>query len=107
MSMKNHSELMTVPVTMPSKVWGKLARIADRDGCKVRDLVATAVKRIIDADGVCAEDEAYRRAIDAVTRGWDDLTIAEQLRVPRVNVSAWREQAGMKACPPGYGEGPI
>lgn len=107
MSMRSRSEQTTIQVTLPSKVWGRLVRIADRDKTKVRDLVATAVKRIIDADGVCAEDEAYRRAIDAVTRGWDDLTIAEQLRVPRVNVRAWREQEGMKACPPGYGEGPI
>lgn len=99
--------MRTVPVTMPLAVWGKLARIADREGLKVWQVVATAIERVLAADGVDDIDEAHRRAVDAVTRGWDDWTIAEQLGVEVPLVAAWRAAAGMKPCQPGDGTGPI
>lgn len=104
---KNRSDLKTVPVTMPLWIWVKLAKIADREHQKVWQLVARAIERLIAADGSDDMDEAYRRALDAITRGWDDRSIGQQLGLPRSVVRAWREDAGMKACRPGYGEGPI
>lgn len=34
---------VTVPVTMPEHIWGRLASIADRHNCRVADVVARAL----------------------------------------------------------------
>lgn len=104
---RSRSDLKTVPVTMPMAIWVKLARIADREGYKVWHLVGRAIERVIAADGVDDIDEAYRRVLDAIARGWDDRSVAEQLGLPVSVITAWREDKGMKACPLGHGEGPI
>lgn len=33
----------TIPVTLPAKVWGRLASIADAQGVKVADVIALAI----------------------------------------------------------------
>lgn len=104
---RNRSEVHTVKLILPIDMWVKLARIADREGKKVRHIIATAIARILAADGVDDIDEAYRRALDAIARGWDDRSVAEQLGLPVSVITAWREDKGMKACPLGHGEGPI
>ena len=47
------------------------------------------------------------RALDAVCRGWDDWTIAEQLGFPVPTVARWRKDVHFKPNPPGEGTGPI
>jgi len=35
----------TVPVTLPDRVWGRLASVAETNGVKVGDLIAAAILR--------------------------------------------------------------
>jgi len=40
-------DLMTVPVTLPARVWGRLASLADASGVTVADLVADAIQDVL------------------------------------------------------------
>ncbi|RRJ85929.1 hypothetical protein EG850_11120 [Gulosibacter macacae] len=105
---KNHFDgSTTVPVTMPTDVWAKLAVVADRADARVADVIADAIRGLVYVGRPATFTEAQRRALDAVAGGWDDWTIAEQLGVPLRMVAQWRHEAGMKPCPPGRGHGQI
>ena len=90
-----------VTVWMPGRRYGALVAVAERRGVHSSVLLAEAVE-------IVASTEPDRdRAMSALSRGWDDRTVAEQLGVPVVRVTSWRKQLKLRAAEPGKGEGRI
>lgn len=106
-STSSRSDAVRLEVVVDGPVWWKLTSLATRQKTRVPDLVRESLERVVGGDGPLDPVDAHRRAMDAVCRGWDDWSIAQQLGMKVASIVRWRMTRGFRPNPPGEGTGPI
>lgn len=94
-------EEMTVRVTMPTRVWAQLSAVAERRRCRIGDMVAESVVRLLRITQTGEDAREARRAALAVEmyeEGIPTSNIAFVLREDRGTVIGWLEDAGYTAA---------
>lgn len=92
--------VMTVPVTMPERVWGRLTSVAAERQVTVSDLIADAVEGLV-AKRLARDEvpEAARESLALMCEaGMGIEGISSQLHMDSRRVSRWLAQCGLKTA---------
>ncbi len=79
----------TVNITVPRKIWGRLATEADVRGVSIEDILVAAIHHVI------YPNDRTDRIIVLVNAGYSDTKIAEVVGETRRHVTQMRRQAGL------------
>lgn len=81
----------TVKVTVPRRIWGRLATEADMRGVTIEDILVAAINHVIHPN------DRTDRIIVLVNAGYPDAKVAEIVGETRRHVSQVRRYAGLPA----------
>lgn len=85
--------VVTVPVSMPGRVWGRLASYADHDRVRIAELIADAVEVVILESGGSVSRRAQLAALCRAGFGLE--RIAAEMRVDPKRVRRWLADEGL------------
>ena len=92
-----------VTITIPARVYGRLATVADKQGKSIADLLTETIKTVIDPPKrriAQAKDSREQRILDLVMIGAPDCDISVVLGETVSHIAAVRRRAGIYRTKP-------